>query len=278
MVRRRCAGALALVLALSLLAASNALAAGFPVTIATATGKVTIAKKPIRIVSLSPTATEDLFAIGAGPQVIAVDDQSSYPAAAPRTKLSGFTPNVEAIAAYRPDLVVGEAGLGKIVAALGKLNIPVLVQPTATRLTDAYAQLRQLGKATGHEGSAAALVARMKKQIAAAVASVPKASTALAVYHELDPTYYSATSKTFIGRVYSLLGLRNVADAADKTGSGYPQLSAEYIVAASPGLIVLADTKCCGQTAAKVAKRAGWGTIAAVEDGAVVEVSDDLAS
>jgi iron complex transport system substrate-binding protein len=278
MVRRRCAGALALALALSLLAASNALAAGFPVTIATATGKVTIAKKPIRIVSLSPTATEDLFAIGAGPQVIAVDDQSSYPAAAPRTKLSGFTPNVEAIAAYEPDLVVGEAGLLKIAPALGKLKIPVLVQPTATRLPDAYAQIRELGRATGREGAAAALVAKMKKQIAAAVASVPKPSKRLDVYHELDPTYYSATSKTFIGRVYAMLGLRNVADAADKTGSGYPQLSAEYIVAASPDLIVLADTKCCGQTAAGVVKRAGWDTIPAVKDGGVLEVSDDIAS
>ena len=88
---------------------------------------------------------------------------------------------------------------------------------------------------------------------------MPKAAKPLTVYHELDPTYYSATSKTFIGRVYALLGLRNIADAADKTGSGYPQLSAEYIVAASPDLIVLADTKCCGQTAAKVGKRGRAG-------------------
>ncbi len=162
--------------------------------------------------------------------------------------------------------------------ALGKLDIPVLVQPTATQLADAYAQIQQLGKVTGHEGAASAVVAKMKKQIAAAVASVPKPAKKLTVYHELDPTYYSATSKTFIGRVYSLLGLRNVADAADKTGSGYPQLSAEYIVEASPALIVLADTKCCGQSAATVAKRAGWGTIAAVENGGVLEVSDDVAS
>ncbi|MEX2612570.1 MAG: hypothetical protein WD380_03245, partial [Gaiellaceae bacterium] len=70
----------------------------FPVTITTASGKVTIAKKPRRIVSLSPTATESLFAIGAGPQVVAVDDQSDYPKSAPKTTLSGFTPNVEAIA------------------------------------------------------------------------------------------------------------------------------------------------------------------------------------
>src|SRR5262249_14052552 len=142
----------------------------------------------------------------------------------------------------------------------------------------AYAQILQLGRATGHRGAAAALVARMKTQIAAIVKTVPKSKTPTTVYHELDPTYYSATSKTFIGRIYALLGLKNIADAADKTGSGYPQLSAEYIVAASPQLIVLADTKCCGQTSASVAKRPGWGTIAAVKDGDVVGVSDDVAS
>jgi iron complex transport system substrate-binding protein len=277
MVTRRQVGVLALTLALLYPAASNA-AARFPITVAAANGKVTIAATPARIISLSPTATEDLFAIGAGSQVVAVDDQSNYPAKAPHSKLSGYTPNAEAIAAYRPDLVVVSADLGRIVESLGELHIPVLVQPTAAKLSDVYAQLRQLGGVTGHDAKAAAVVASMQMQIAAAVASVPKTAKPLTVYHELDPTYYSPTSKTFIGRVYALLGLRDVADGADKTGSGYPQLSAEYIVAASPDLIVLADTKCCGQTAASVSKRAGWSTIAAVQDGNVVGVSDDISS
>jgi iron complex transport system substrate-binding protein len=87
-------------------AGATATRPAFPVTIKAANGYVTIAKRPVRIVSLSPTATESLFAIGAGAQVIAVDDQSNYPATAPRTRLSGFRPNAEAIAAYEPDLVV----------------------------------------------------------------------------------------------------------------------------------------------------------------------------
>jgi iron complex transport system substrate-binding protein len=180
---------------------------------------------PQRIVSLSPTATEDLFAIGAGPQVVAVDDQSNYPPNVPKTKLSGYTPNAEAIAGYRPDLVIVSANLSGIVAALGKLHI-----------------------------------------------------RALTFYEELSPDYYSATSKSFTGQVLSLLGLKDIADAADKTGSGYPKLSAEYIVAANPDLIVLADTKCCGQTAAKVKARPGWGSIGALKNGGVVGVSDDVAS
>jgi iron complex transport system substrate-binding protein len=231
---------------------------------------------PHRIVSLSPTATESLFAIGAGKQVVAVDDQSDFPKRAPRTSLSGYTPNVEAIAGYRPDLVVLSGDANDVVAGLKKLGIRVLLQPAAKVLPDAYAQITQLGALTGHKRNAAALVARMRKAIAQVVKSVPKRR--LSVYHELDPTYYSATSRTFIGRIYKLFGLRNIADAADSAGTGYPQLSGEYIVSANPSLIVLADTRCCGQSAATVASRPGWSGIAAVRDRRVVSVDDSVAS
>ena len=98
------------------------------------------------------------------------------------------------------------------------------------------------------------------------------------VYHELDPTYYSATSATFIGRIYKLFGFRNIADAADTTHTGYPQLSAEYIVASNPGIVVLADTVCCKQSAATVAARPGWSGIAAVKSHRVIGVDDSVAS
>jgi iron complex transport system substrate-binding protein len=231
---------------------------------------------PHRIVSLSPTATESLFAIDAGSQVVAVDDQSDYPKRAPRTSLSGYTPNVEAIAGYRPDLVVISGDTNDVVAGLRKLGIRVLVQKAAKDLAGAYAEIKQLGAVTGHKKNAAALVARMRKRIAKTLASVPKRG--LSVYHELDPTYYSATSKTFIGRIYKLFGLRNIADAADSSATGYPQLSAEYIVSSNPGLIVLADTRCCGQSAATIASRPGWGGIAAVRNHRVVGIDDSVAS
>jgi iron complex transport system substrate-binding protein len=236
------------------------------------------AAAPTRIVSLSPTATEDLFAIGAGKQVVAVDNQSDYPKSAPITKLSGYTPNAEAIAAYNPDLVVVSYDGGHIVEALGKLKIPVLVEPGAATLAQAYGQITQLGKKTGHSAAAAKVVARMKARIASIAASMPHPSPPLTVYHELGTDLYSATSKTFIGRIYTLLGLKDIADAADKTGSGYPQLSEEYIVSADPKLIVLADTVCCGQTVAKVDKRPGWSSIAAVTGNGVLAVNDDIAS
>jgi iron complex transport system substrate-binding protein len=270
----------ALAAALALLAVPAGTAApkpAFPVTLTTAAGKVTLAKQPTRIVSLSPSATEDLYAVGAGPQVVAVDDQSNYPANAPRTKLSGYTPNAEAIAAYRPDLVVLAYDTNGIVAALRKLGIPVLREDGPPHLNAAYAQMLQLGRATGHLREAYALVHRLRSRVRAIVAAVPKGRQ-LSVYHELEPDYYSASTNSFIGRVYRLFGLRDIADEADKTGSGYPQLSPEYIVAQSPDLIVLADTKCCHASAASVAARPGWANIAAVRNGHVIALDDDVAS
>jgi iron complex transport system substrate-binding protein len=232
---------------------------------------------PTRIISLSPSATEDLFAVGAGKQVIAVDDQSTYPKQAPRTSLSGFTPNAEAIAAYKPDLVV-VSNDGGLVAQLQKLGIRVLLEPAADNVAQAYEEIRQLGAATGHTKQANVVVRSMQKQLTALIRSVPKASRHLTVYHELDPTYYSATSATFIGRIYKLFGFKDVADAADATHSGYPQLSAEYILSSNPDLVVLADSVCCGQNAASVAARPGWSGISAVRHHRVIAIDDSVAS
>ena len=232
---------------------------------------------PSRIVSLSPTATEDLFAIGAGRQVIAVDSDSDYPKSAPHTSLSAYTPNVEAIAAYNPDLVVISNG-GNFVAQLQELGVKVVQEPAADNLAQAYQQIRDLGALTGHGQKAGAVVHSMQVQLKKIIQSVPKSRRHLTVYHELDQTYYSATSNTFIGRIYKLFGFRNIADAADTAGTGYPQLSAEYIVARNPAIIVLADTVCCGQNAKTVAARPGWQDIAAVKNHRVIPVNDDIAS
>jgi len=251
--------------------------AGFPANVAAANGTVRIPSRPQRIVSLSATATEDLYAVGAGDQVVAVDSYSTYPPRAPQTKLSGYEPSVEAIAGYRPDLVVVAEDTSHIVAQLGKLGVPVLVEPAAPNLSAAYREIEQLGQATGHPGGARRAVAEMRRQIAAIVASVPRPGKPLSVYHELDQTYYSAASHTFIGQIYKLLGLTNIADEAKGSGE-YPQLSAEYVIASDPDLIVLADTVCCKQSAATVAARPGWGKIAAVRDGDVAPVDDSIAS
>jgi iron complex transport system substrate-binding protein len=269
---------LALIPASSAVSATHTAAATpFPVTITAANGKVTVPKRPARIVSLSPTATESLFAIGAGSQVIAVDDQSDFPKSAPKTSLSGFTPNVEAIAAYRPDLVVVAYDPKDLVAALTKLGIPVVFHKAASTFAGAYQQIRQLGVVTGRAAQAAALVTKMRAQIAQVVAKRKSGATGASVYHELDPSFFSLTSRTFAGRVYALFGLRNIADAAPG-GSDYPQLSPEFIVSANPDLVVLADSVCCGQTADIVASRPGWAGLKAVRNRSILRIDDSIAS
>ncbi|HWS33748.1 MAG TPA: ABC transporter substrate-binding protein [Actinoplanes sp.] len=235
---------------------------------------------PQRIVSLSPTATEMLFAIGAGPQVTAVDDQSSFPAEAPRTDLSGFKPNAEAIAAKDPDLVVLSGDADGIVAQLERLSIPVVVSPAAADLDGTYRGITELGRLTGHQIEAGALNDRMAADIDTLVKSVPARNKPLSYYYELGPDLYSATSATFIGSVFGLFGMTNVADASDPDGKlgGYPQLSQEAVVEANPDTIFLADTKCCAQSAETVKARPGWASVTAVAQGRIHPLDDDIAS
>jgi iron complex transport system substrate-binding protein len=248
----------------------------FPVTV----GDLTVAAKPTKIVALSPTATEVLFAVGAGPQVVAVDDQSNFPADAPKSDLSAFQPNAEAIAEQNPDLVVLSNDMNNVVAQLTQLKVPVYVAPAGKTLDDTYRQITDIGALTGNRPAAEDLAKRMREDVDKLVKDVPPRSTKLTYYYELGPELYSLTSKTFVGSLFAQLGLENVADAADADGSkgGYPQLSAESLVKADPDLIFLADTVCCQQNADTVKARPGWSGITAVKTGQIVGLNDDIAS
>lgn len=242
------------------------------------TNSIGHAKRANRIVSLSPTATEMLFAIGAGHQVVAVDNDSNFPKNAPRTSLSGLEPNVEAIAKYRPDLVVITYDPHGFAKSLASLGIKVLYQPAAVNLDASYAEIEQLGALTGHASGAARLVREMRAGISAAVAAAPHFSGHPTFYYELDPTFYSVTSSTFIGQLFKRFGLHDIADKAKGASSGYPQLSDEYIVKSNPAMIFLADTICCHQSQRTVGARAGWHAIRAVHLGDVFALNDDIAS
>src|SRR5579863_7871569 len=261
---------------------ASATAAAFPVTVTAANGAVTIKSRPARIVSLDPTSTEDLYAIGAGPQVVAVDQDSNYPAGVPKTGLSGLTPNIEAIAKYNPSLVVASQNSGGLVSGMTKLGIPVLIEPAVANLDAAYAQIQQVGTATGHAARAATVVTGMKQQIAADVAKAGTAHKGAPYYWELSASpYYSAASSTFIGQVVALFGLKNIADAASKPADGgYPELSQEYIVTAKPQIIFLADNEPAdgAQSPAVVAKRPGWSGVPAVQNHEIIGLNDDIAS
>jgi iron complex transport system substrate-binding protein len=256
--------------------AANAAQGDFPVTIDAPNGKVRIDERPERIVSLAPALTEMLYAIGAGEQVVAVDDESDYPKGVPTTDLSGFEPNAEAILGYEPDLVVTSETA--VVDLLKDIDIPVVVEPAVKRIEQTYVQIEQLGIATGNEGGAKKLVRKIKRGFDALLAKIAERSTTPTAYWELDDTYFSVTSDTFIGQLLELAGIENIADAVEDTNDGYPQLSAEYIVESDPDFIFLADTECCDQSAETVAARPGWSDIAAVRDDHVVELNDDVAS
>jgi iron complex transport system substrate-binding protein len=234
---------------------------------------------PVAIISLSPTATEMIYAIGAGDQVLAVDDYSNFPAeAADKMQgLSGYTPNVESIAGLEPDLVLTDGTNADLLGQLDSLGIAHWEGPAAVTFGDVYTQIEQLGAATGHVAEATRLVGQMQGDVDAVKAGLPELAEPLTYYHELDSTLFSVTSATFIGAVYSEIGLVNIADAVGD-GNPYPQLNAEFIIDQNPDLIFLACTKYCGETAATVAARPGWGDIAAVADGGVIEMDDDVAS
>ncbi|MEH6821179.1 MAG: ABC transporter substrate-binding protein [Dietzia psychralcaliphila] len=230
--------------------------------------------EPRAIISLSPTTTEMLYAVGAGDRVIAVDERSDFPEDAPVTDLSGYTPNLEAILGYQPDLVVATDDTGDIVSGLERSGVEVLLLPAAQTLDDTYTQLEQVGAATGTIGEAAELVSRMRAEIDEIVASVPERETPLTYFHELDDTFYTVTDDTYIGEVYSLLGMTSIATGDDT----YPQLSEELILEADPDLVMLADAQCCGITPEVVAERPGWGELSAVRQDRVFVVDEDLAS
>jgi iron complex transport system substrate-binding protein len=270
----------AIVFASVLASPAQAAATKYPLTVKFGGYTTKIAKKPTKIISLSPSATEILFAIGAGSQILAVDNLSNYPANAPTSEISAFEPNVEAILAKKPDLVllsIDSTKAPQIRNALVKLGIPVLMEKAPATLQDVYAENTLLARVTDRQAGAVKLNASMAKSIKDVLAKAKKSSK-IRIFHELDDTYYSATSNTFIGKVYKSFGVVNIADAASGAdSSGYPQLSAEYLIKSDPQVIFLADAQ-YGVTADSVSKRAGWSQISAVKNKKIVELPADIPS
>ena len=252
----------------------------YPLTISSGGYSTIIAKKPVRIISLSPSATESLFEIGAGKQVLAVDSYSNYPKSAPITELSAFEPNVEAIVALKPDLVVLSVDAMKslvVKEALEKLKIPVLMEKAPETLAQAYKEIEVLGAVTDHTSEAKKVTFKMAALIKSIINRTKK-TVKITFFHELDNTLYSVTSDTFIGKVYKDFGLINIADkAAGADSYGYPQLSAEYLLKTDPDVIFLADAE-YGESAATVKARAGWSGITAVTKKNVFALPNDIPS
>lgn len=245
---------------------------GFPVEI----HGVMIPARPDRILSGTATHTEILFAIGAGAQVVAVDLWSDHPAeVADLPRFDAFNPSVEAMAAFDPDLVILSFNPSGTAEGLTALGIPVLVLDAPDDLDGVFAQYAELGAAVGRVDEAAELSSRMREEIASIVANAPEGSRGGTYYHELDPSHFSIGSDTFIGHLYSLLGLVSIGDGA---GGGFLQLTAEFILDSDPDFIFLADAGLGGESAETVAARPGWDRLTAVAAGRVFEIDESASS
>ena len=247
----------------------------FPAVVETDAGTVIVESEPTRIVSLSSTHTEVLYVLGAEDRIVGTDLRSDYPAAAQATaKVDAFNFNIEEVAALEPDLVVLAFDTADAVDALATLRIPFLLLGPPSTVDAAMAQILAVGSATGFRPEATQLVMEMSMAIVDLEFSAG-AIEPLTFFHEVDETLFSTTSDSFIGDLYSRLGLVNIADGVDP-GNPFPQLSQEYIVDQNPDFIFLADAG-FGVTPESVAARPGWESIAAVRDGRVVALDSDIA-
>ncbi len=251
---------------------------GFPLTLTTEAGEVTFDAPAQRVAALSATHVEMLFAIGAGDQVVAGDLFSNHPAeAAELEQVDSFNLSVESVIALDPDLVILTFDPVEAIPALQAVGIPTLLYGTATSLEDAYDQIAAMGAVTGNSDAAHALIQSMQTDIKATVDAVGNSGMGVTYYHETDPfSFYTPNSSSFIGQLYAMLGMENIADAApDEFGSGFPQLSPEYIIDSDPDMVYLAAF---GETADTIAARDGWDTMSAVIDGSIVLLDPDVAS
>jgi iron complex transport system substrate-binding protein len=255
-----------------------------PITITDYLGReLTLAAPAAKIVSLAPSNTEILFAIGAGDRLIGRDDFSDFPAeAAAIPSVGSLYPsvNAEAIVALQPDLVLA-AGITNPddIKHLADLGLTVYATSIAKTLDDIYNDINAVGTLTGQSEQAASLVADMKTRVDAVAAKTNAMTVKPIVFYELDATEpskpWTAGPGTFIDQMISLAGGTNAGNIAS---SDYAQLSLEQLVAQNPDIIVLGSATFGGQTPELVAARPGWGDIKAVKDNAVYTFDDNLVS
>jgi iron complex transport system substrate-binding protein len=251
-------------------------AAAFPQTFQGSDGQaITLEAQPQRIVSLSSDATEIFCAVGAGAQLVAVDRYANCPlGSSAKPELDAYKPSLEAIAAYRPDLVFVSVNSSDVVQNLRRLNIPVLYVQVPPDLAGVLDRIRLLARASGHAAEGERLAQKLQSQMDQIKQKLAGVTTGPRVYHELDTTYFSAAPSSFVGDFYTFLKAQNIAEGAS---TPYPQLSAEVIVQRNPQVIVLAD-EAAGVTVQDVKARPGWSAIDAVKNGRICVVDPDIVS
>ncbi len=243
---------------------------------------VSLAKPATRVVSMAPSVTEILYAVGAGPQVVGRDEFSDYPAEAKALPSIGGSMgkyDFEAIAALKPDLVIA-AGINTPdqVKSLENLGLTVYYLANPTDLNGMYGELQIVGKLTGQDAQAAALIPTLKARVDAVTAKIAPLQNHPRVYYELDasdPTKpYTSGPGTFVDKLISLAGGQNIgSDLKD----AWAQIGAEAVIAKNPQVILLGDGA-YGITPQSVSLRAGWSAIDAVKNNQVFVFDDNTVS
>ncbi|MFN2146199.1 MAG: ABC transporter substrate-binding protein [Anaerolineales bacterium] len=236
-----------------------------------------------RIISLAPSTTEILFAIGAGDQVVGREDFTNYPEEALELPSIGGTwgdLNTEAMLALEPDLVLAAPlTTAEQVASMTDVGLNVFLMPNPTTMDEMYDLLRTTGRITGHEEDTELLIESLVVRVDAVTSVIAQADTTPVVFYELDGTSdpsapWTTGPGTFIDTLITMAGGQNVA--ADLEGE-WVQFSVEELIARDPDVILLGDAN-YGVTVESVAERAGWGGLSALANGTVFPFNDDLAS
>lgn len=246
--------------------------------------EITLEATPQRIVSLAPSNTEILFAIGAGSQVVGRDEFSDYPAEAASIESIGGSfgeYNAEAILALEPDLVLAaEINTPELVNQLEDLGLTVYYLKNPTTLEELYKNLGIVAYLTGHVDESNALVASLQARVKAVDEKILTVTETPVVFYEIDASDaakpYTYGPGTFGDLLIARAGGVNLSTAAGITDA-YPQVSLEQIVATNPAMIVLGDSN-FGTTPEAVKARAGWDALDAVKNNRIFPIDDNLIS
>ncbi|MCU0485470.1 MAG: ABC transporter substrate-binding protein [Anaerolineales bacterium] len=235
-----------------------------------------------RVVSLAPSNTEILFAVGAGSQVVGRDEFSNYPTEAlalPSVGGSMGNYNAEAIVSLKPDLVLAaEINPPELVENLAGLGLVVYLLPNPTDIEGVYTNLLTVSQLTGHQAEAETLVASLRQRVQAVEEKVAILSYAPIVFYELDATDPNAPYTTGPGTFMDLLiRMAGGINAANQSSSAWAQFSTEELLVQDPQVILLGDAA-YGVTVEAVQSRPGWEGLAAVQNGRIYPFNDDLVS
>ena len=246
---------------------------------------ITLAAPARRIVSIAPSGTEILFAIGAGAQVIGRDHNSDYPEEAKKVADIGGSDvsdklNTELILSVKPDLVLAASITPpEQIKALEDLGITVFMLSNPTDLNGMYANLRTAAKLAGHESETETLITSLQARVKAVENKVANTQEKPLVYYEIDGSDtkapWTSGPGTFIDTLIAMAGGRNVG--AGLKGQ-WAQISLEELVRQNPDLIILGDTVWGGNTPALVKQRGGWQAMNAVKNDKIFPFDDNLMS